>query len=351
MNNKKVLICVAVLMFIIGVSCIFASVMLTAPQGGDISSTAPSGDIVADNSIEVSNASADSSLEDVSLDISVDYSEDEPIPQIILPPGTVVNSQIAVVYDVSLGEVIYAQNENAVTAPASLTKLLTALVALDHLAPGKTITVGEEINLIGENSSVAFLAVGQKYTVKSLIDALLIPSGNDAAYVLAVNTARVAANDNNLSIEKAVSDFVRLMNDKARKLGCVSSYFCTPDGYDAEGQQTTALDVVKISIEARKNATIRESVQKEKSGGWVNSNALVCKSSSYYNECVTGLKTGSTGSAGYCVSVSAEIDTTPYIMVFLNSPTRDGRFRDANTFIELIKNNREDNSGDVSAAA
>lgn len=351
MKNKKLLIFLAVIMFVVGVSCTFTAVILTGPDNNGVLSNEQShDDVVIHTSSDASVESIAVSVEDGSELPSQEPSEDDDVPQLILPPGTVVNSRIAVVYDVSLGEVIFQQNENTITAPASLTKLVTALVALDYLAPGKTITVGEEINLIGENSSVAFLAVGQKYSVKSLIDALLIPSGNDAAYVLAVNTARAAANDNNLSTEKAVSDFIRLMNDKAKSLGCVSTYFCTPDGYDAEGQQTTAMDIVKISIEARKNATIRESVAKEKSGGWQNSNALVCKSSSLYNECVTGLKTGSTSDAGYCVAVSAEIDSTPYIMVFLNCPTRDGRFKDANTFIDIIKGT-EETSEDISLSA
>lgn len=349
MKNRKVLICVAVLMLIACVSCIFVSVLLTTPTGGDISNDLNSGDILANTSRETSDISMDGS-EDESSTISNEQSEAEPIPQIILPPGTYINSQIAVVYDVALGEVVYAQNENTQTAPASLAKLVTALVALDYLDPGRTVTVGEEINLVGQNSSIAFLGVGQRYSVKSLIDALLIPSGNDAAYVLAVNTARAAANDNNLSIETAVSDFIRLMNEKARNIGCTGTNFLTPDGYDADGQVTNALDIVKISLEARKHVTIAESVAKEKSGGWENSNALVRTDSSYYNKCVTGLKTGSTGDAGYCVAVSAEIDTNQYIMVFLNSPTPDGRFKDANTFIGLLEN-ADESSGEASMAA
>lgn len=348
MKNKNLLITLAVIMFVIGVSCAFTGVFLTLPDNDSIISQEQSDNKVLHNSSSFEDSTEFSSDETSEIQQLESSEYEDTVPQLILPPGTVVNSQIAVVYDISLGEIIYQQNEKKLTAPASLTKLITALVALDYLAPGRIITVGEEINLVGENSSVAFLAVGQKYSVKSLIDGLLIPSGNDAAYVLAVNAARVAANDNNLSIEKSVSDFIRLMNDKARSLGCVSTYFCTPDGYDAEGQQTTALDMVKISVEARKNATIRESVAKEKSGGWVNSNSLVCKSSSLYNECVTGLKTGSTTDAGYCVSVSAEIDSTPYIMVFLGSPTRDGRFRDANMFIDLIKGVDAEASNEVS---
>lgn len=340
MKNKNAIICIAILMVGIACLCIFASIVLTIPptsNGGEALST---DDVVAISSGDETGQeqSDDTDFSDSNIDSEVsDESSTEQAQQLILPPGTTVNSQIAIVYDISLDAAIYSLNENVVTAPASLTKLITALVALEYLPTTKTLTVGEEINRVGENSSIAFLSVGQRYTVKTLIDALLIPSGNDAAYVLAVNTARVAANDSSLNIDNAISDFIRLMNKKAKDLGCTSTYFCTPDGYDADGQETTANDMVKISLAAQKNPTIASSVSKEKSGTWTNSNSLVCTDSSYYNECVTGLKTGSTSDAGYCVAVSATVDEKQYIMIFLNCTTRDGRFADANTFIDIIQ--------------
>lgn len=347
MKNRNAIICVAILMVGIAALCVFGAIVITAPPVNESGASVPSGDTIANNTSEASSVlqSPDTlSSDDV---VSFDESSADANIQLILPPDATLNSQIAVVYDVALGYNIFAVNENTLTAPASLTKLVTALVALDYLPTSKTLTVGDEINRVGENSSIAFLSVGQKYTVKTLIDALLIPSGNDAAYVLAVNAARVAANDNSLSIDSAISDFIRLMNKKAKDLGCTSTYFCTPDGYDADGQETTANDIVKISLAAQKNKTISDSVSKEKSGAWKNSNSLVCTDSSYYNECVTGLKTGSTGAAGYCVAVTATVDERQYIMVFLNCSTRDGRFADANTFIDIIQSL----SDDISIAA
>lgn len=344
MKNRNAIICVAILMVGIAALCIFGAVVLTVPSGNGNNTSIPSNDIVVNNPSDVtSDERSDDMLSSDDLS-SFGESSSEPIEQLVLPPNATLNSQIAVVYDVALGHNIYALNEDAVTAPASLTKLVTALVALEHLPASKTLTVGEEINRVGENSSIAFLSVGQRYTVKTLIDALLIPSGNDAAYVLAVNTARSVANNSSLSVDNAISDFVRLMNDKVKSLGCTSTYFCTPDGYDADGQETTANDMVIISLAALKNTTIASSVSKEKSGAWTNSNSLVCTESSYYNECVTGLKTGSTGAAGYCVAVSATVDEKQYIMIFLNCTTRDGRFADANTFIDIIQSLNTDDS-------
>ncbi len=338
MKNKNALTVSAVVMLCFAISISLLLIFITSPKkpNNDVTS---SGEVVldasSDNSFEsVEISDGNSSFEDSE---SFDSSEEEPKIELILPLGTVIHSKIAVVYDVAEDAVVFQRDADTKTSPASLTKMVTALVALDHLTPTQTLTVGDEINMIGENSSTAFLAVGQKYSVSSLIDALLIPSGNDAAYVLAVNTARTAANDRTLSKENAVSDFVRLMNEKVKSLGCFSTIFSTPDGYDSEGQHTTAADMIKISKAACANTYIKESVAKEKSKGWVNSNLLIRTDSSLYNECVTGLKTGSTSGAGYCVAVSAVVDQKTYIMVFMNSDTSSGRFEDANTIISLIE--------------
>ena len=351
MKNKNTLIGTATIMFCVAVACILTTLAVTKPITNN--DTESSRDVVANFSTDTSYTSTDSSVELYesfeSHDI-LDSSEEISSPELILPPETVLFSDIVLVYNVKEDAVILEKNADIQTAPASLTKLVTAMVALEHLSPTRRVTVGEEINMIGENSSVAFLAVGQRYTVKNLIDALLIPSGNDAAYVLAVNTARVAANDMSLSLESAVSDFVRLMNEKVKSLGCFNTHFFTPDGYDYEGQVTTATDMLSISKAASNNTYIKESVAKSKSGGWINSNLLLREDSSLYNECVTGLKTGSTSSAGYCVAVSATVDETDYIMIFMNSESSDGRFKDANTIIKLLKNESAEGSMEDSSA-
>lgn len=352
MKNKNALIGTATVMICIAVACVLAVMAITKPAVNTNDADA-SRDIVANTSRENDIQSDETSVEigSSSDDAESSVISEEPTkPELILPPETVIFSNIAVVYDVAEDAVIFQRDAEVQTAPASLTKLVTALVALEHLAPTRNVTIGEEINMIGENSSVAFLAVGQRYTVKSLIDALLIPSGNDAAYVLAVNTARVAANDMSLNAASAVSDFVRLMNEKVKSLGCFNTHFFSPDGYDTEGQVTTAMDMLKICDAACNNTYIKESVAKSKSGGWINSNLLVREDSSLYNECVTGLKTGSTSGAGYCVAVSAVVDDKAYIMIFMNSQTSDGRFKDANTIIKLLQKESTDETTDEASA-
>ena len=187
--------------------------------------------------------------------------------------------------------------------------------------------------------SVAFLQKGSRYKMSTMLEALMLPSGNDAAYCLAVNAARAHANDPYLPVEEAVSDFVRLMNEKAKALGCISSSFLSPDGYDADGQYTTTEDMLLISIAAHANSYVKECVAKSVNTqhGWYNSNMLIREDSEFYNPCVTGLKTGSTDAAGKCIAVSAEIGDATYIMLFMKGDSSNGRFYDANTIIDLIK--------------
>ena len=342
MKNKNTLIGTTMLMLCIAIACVFSVFIVSTPKTNSRDESDVSKEFVSEVTVDTSaqELSADSS--DLSEEISetLESSEEPYNPELVLPPEAVIHSNIALVYSYTDDAVIFERDVELQTAPASLTKLVTALVALDHLSPTSRITVGNEISMIGENSSIAYLSVGQTFTVKSLIDALLIPSGNDAAYVLAVNTARVAANDMTLDEQTAVTDFVRLMNEKVSSLGCLNTRFITPDGYDAEGQLTNAVDMLTICKAALKNTNIQESVAKDKASGWLNSNMLVRKDSSFYNPDVTGLKTGSTSSAGYCVAVSAVVEQKSYIMLFMNSPTSDGRFRDANTIIKLLKNEK-----------
>lgn len=336
MNNKKILAFIAVFMLVISVLCIGAAVLLAQPSRsapGAIYRVAESAELSAENSSKMPEPPSCAQPEMP----SVDSGAAEPEPELALPPGVVVDTPIILVYDLKAEKAVYARNETELKAPASLAKLLTALVALEHLDEEQPLRVGEEIGRIGENSSIAFLEPGKRYRVKTLIDALLLPSGNDAAYVLAVNAARVAANDDSLGIDRALADFVRLMNEKAQSLGCYDSNFCTPDGYDAEGQVTTASDMLKIALAARKVRAIRETVAKPKSSGWENSNALLRQGSDYYKPEVTGMKTGSTDAAGFNIVVSADIDGGSYILIFMGSESAASRYKDAITFLDCIK--------------
>ncbi len=173
-----------------------------------------------------------------------------------------VTSQYVVLYDVTSDKVLFQKNCTKKCYPASTTKMLTAIVACRIIDPDTVLTVGNEIRLIGEESSRAGLLVGMKFPFRALLDALLLPSGNDAAYTIAVNAARIYRNDQTLSDQEALKVFVDLMNEAAADLGCEDTHFVNPDGWHDDDHYTTALDLIKIAASAVKVPLIKESCRK-----------------------------------------------------------------------------------------
>lgn len=112
---------------------------------------------------------------------------------------------------------IYEKESQKQIAPASTTKMLTALTAVDYCSMEEVVTVGEEIGLIPSDSSRAWLSAGNQLTFKQLLVAMLLPSGNDAAYTIAVHTGRKIEQDISLPIEDAVSSFTEAMNKRPGK--------------------------------------------------------------------------------------------------------------------------------------
>ncbi len=342
MDNKKLItsLVVFVIVFVLLVIVIVGTVSFDKVNDGENSSYESSLEANESNveSVDSSFECSENVFSEESFVIS-ESSVEVLIPQLILPPDVALVSQNVLVFSTKYDSVVFEKNADVEAAPASITKLLTALVVLDHLKPDTVLRVGSEIELVKPNSSTAWLYKDQYLSVEQLIDALLIPSGNDAAYTLAVNTADFL-DDSGKRMENAaaVEAFVKLMNDKAKELGCENTLFCSPDGYDTDGQVTTARDLLIISRAAYANEIIRASVSKGKAGSWENSNALIREDSRFYNKLVTGLKTGSTGDAGFCVSVSAELGEDTLFIVLLGSPTQDGRFSDANKIIDAMIN-------------
>lgn len=239
-----------------------------------------------------------------------------------------IDSKYAVLYDSTNDTILYKKSAEEKCYPASTTKLLTAIVASKILDNDEVITVGDEITLIGEDSSIAELEVGQKLTAKQLFYAMLLPSGNDAAYTIATASARKYSNDNTLSAKKAISIFADLMNDAATELGAENSHFTNPDGFHDKEHYTTALDMLKITNYAKSIPLISEicgtyqTTQKIKSGEefyWVNSNKLLNQGEYCYSKYADGMKTGFTDEAGTCVISSFTKNGSTMIAVAMNS--------------------------------
>lgn len=127
-------------------------------------------------------------------------------------------------------------NESFSFGPASTAKMITALTVLDYCSPDDEMRVGAEIEMMHDDSSRAWLMKGDTLTVRQLLIALMLPSGNDAAYTLAVNTGKKITGDNGLSNAQSIDVFMDKVNQKAKSLGAENSNFVVPDGYDADGQ-------------------------------------------------------------------------------------------------------------------
>lgn len=192
--------------------------------------------------------------------------------------------------------------------PASITKLLTAHVVLQHMDPEDTVVVGDALQLVHADSSLAKLKEGDKLTVEQLIAAMMLPSGNDAAQVAAVAAGR-AIKGESLGYQEAVKAFVAEMNKQAKALGMENSHFVNPDGWHDGNHYTSMDDLVTLSKTVLCNPTIlkytscaEDTVQMpDRKLEWKNTNFLLHSNGETYIPGTIGLKTGFTNAAGSCL--------------------------------------------------
>ena len=161
-------------------------------------------------------------------------------------PDLVANA--AIVMDAASGQVLYEKNSQEKKYPASITKILTVLIALEHNVDfNATVTMSENaIWGVERDSTLIGLDVGEQVTVKDLVYATMVKSANECAYAL----AEYVAGD--------IESFAKLMNERAAEIGCTNTHFITPNGLHDEDHYTTAYDMALITKEALKNETFRE---------------------------------------------------------------------------------------------
>ena len=263
----------------------------------------------------------------------------EPAPTwMTFPENRELTAEQAFVYDCETEEFTFllGQQDDKVY-PASITKLFTAHVALQFLEPSQQITAGDELDMVGAGSSVAGIEKGNVLTVEMLIQAMLLPSGNDASYLLAVEAGRVIAEDPDLPAEEAASRFVKEMNGQARALGMRGTHFTNPDGYHAYDHYTSHADLVVIGKLALENETIMKYANTSSDSvtfisgetkSWKNTNALIDPASVYYCPWATGMKTGQTPSAGSCLLSSFEYEGRKWVIGVFGCPEIEDRFED-----------------------
>ena len=233
------------------------------------------------------------------------------------------NSKSAILLDFDTGKILYSKNDNEVLPPASMTKIMSMLLIMERI-DNKTLSLTDEVT-ISENAasmggSQVFLQAGETYKVEELLKGIAIASGNDAVVAMAEK------------ISGSVSDFVALMNEKAKSLGLTNTKFLNPHGLDTEGHVTTARDMAIIARELIKHTSILkftsiyEDYLKKSDGSsiWlVNTNKLV-----RFYDGVDGLKTGFTKNAGYCLTSTAKKNNTRFITVVMGAETSDKRSSD-----------------------
>ena len=234
-----------------------------------------------------------------------------------------VEAKAAVLMDVATGTVLYEQNAHEKLAPASVTKVMTMLLIMEAIDSGRigwedTVTASEAAAAKG--GSQVYLKVGETMTVSDMVKSIAVSSANDCACAMAEHLA---------GSEEA---FVEKMNQRAMELGMEDTHFvnCTglDDGPDAAAHLTSAWDIAIMSQELlahhpdiKKYTTIWMDTIREGTFGLSNTNKLI----RFYNG-ATGLKTGFTSSAGYCLSASAEREGMELIAVVLGSETSPKRF-------------------------
>lgn len=258
-----------------------------------------------------------------------------------------LSAQYVYALDSSNGQILFDKNSTSKCYPASTTKILTSIVAIESINLDTTFTVGNEINLAEEGSSLAYLVQGEEISLKDLLYGLMLPSGNDAAYTIAVNVARILTGNPILTDNEAVTYFVNLMNEKAQEIGMVNSHFEVPDGYHNKNHYVTAQDMMRLLIYAQRVDILKQVASTQsysttaltgQEHTWINTNKLLDQNSSYYYEGVNGFKTGFHDDAGNCLIVTANINSREVFLIIMKSETDDTRYQDATTLLDSIYN-------------
>ena len=269
-----------------------------------------------------------------------------PVPVYAFIP---INAPSAVLMDQATGTVLYASNEHARMYPAGLTKMLTALVALDYLDPQEVVVVGNEINNIPHGAIVSGHQIGEHITVHNLLRGLMIRNGNDSGAVIAVQTVQTQRGRGNIPYVNAMQIFSEMMNNRARALGAFNTNFVNPNGLHHDNHYTTAYDLALIARAYMEHPLLREIAGEAEFIGnsmegfegdmeelegvrtvdhnWIDTNELISGGAFHYTY-ATGIRSGSTPQASDCLAASAERRGVRLIAVVLNSPD-PGRWQDA----------------------
>lgn len=243
--------------------------------------------------------------------------------------GIDIKSESGIIMEASTGKILFDKNMDEQKSPASMTKIMTMLLTVEAIESGK-ISLDDEVNISANASkmggSQVYLEENSTATVEMLLKSIAIGSANDASVAVAEKIGGMESN------------FVNMMNKRAKELGAVNTTFKNPHGLDEEGHLTTAHDLALIARELIKHEEILkltstyETTITHKNGKslWlVNTNKLI----KFYNG-LDGLKTGFTDNAGYCLTGTMLRNDMRLITVTMKAPTKEDRNTDTINLME-----------------
>ena len=246
----------------------------------------------------------------------------------------------AALFDLKNLDTLYAKNVNVQVNPASLTKIMTALVAMKYTSGDKMLTASENVLITEPGAQLCGLKPGDQMTMDQALHILLIFSANDAAVMIAEG------------VSGSVEEFVALMNREAATLGATNCNFTNPNGLTEEGHYMTAYDLYLIFQEALQydlfnqiiQMTSYSTVYTDRNGAEIS---LEVKNTNQYlkgtysmppNVTVIGGKTGTTNAAGHClILLSKSSDGTPYISIIMKDTSGENLYTDMTDLLGIIK--------------
>ncbi|RDY24769.1 D-alanyl-D-alanine carboxypeptidase [Romboutsia maritimum] len=240
-----------------------------------------------------------------------------------------VSSKSAILMDIGSGQILYEKNSHEKLPPASVTKVMTMLLICEALDEGKiklddSVQISEVASSMG--GSQIFLEPGETQSVDNLLKGIAVASANDACVAMAEH------------VSGSIEGFVELMNKKAKELGMNDTHFVNTNGLPVDNHYTSAHDIAVMSKELLKHDTISKYLttwmdhlvvgKKQATIGLANTNKLI-----KHYQGATGVKTGFTQQAKYCLSASAKRGDTHLVAATLGAETSPDRFKDASNLL------------------
>lgn len=261
--------------------------------------------------------------------------------------GFELEAHTAILCSLDTGDILYSKNADEKVYPASLTKMLAAVVLIENTTDldNEILTYTNEANneILGTGSVVVGLKIGEKITARQALNCLLISSGGDVAYAIAHHYGG------------NTDGFVAMMNEKAKEIGMTNSHFGNPVGLHDSETYTTGNDILTLAKYALKHEVFKEVTStvrytlpptnmSAKERTYTTTNFLTNPTTNYYYSYASGIKTGFTTEAGRCVVSTASYNGYNYICVIMGCKNADGRrheFMDSRSLYRWAFNNFE----------